>query len=507
MMIDESNNKFLIFQISMLLVLLELIIQFGIYNYDKVCLFLTIGLCFLSFHIIKTTLGNIYSITVFFVLFWMMYIFSGPVSIIYGDGLNEYFYPRPYYISEYLIFSSISIIAFVLGFLKRTYINNLEQSHNAPRNSLDINCLGFTAIMFAIFTSLTEVINFLRVGGMATVLRGKATYQSAVSDLFVTLPSGIISYVAFGIFGGYISFIGGKRFYSDKKLKLFVLFLSPYLLLKIIEGSRGTLLGSVLILILGYNYNKVTSKVKPKLILGISILYIIMVLMSSTRVIAPYYIQRGEYKQLLQAMTAKEQIQKYINPAANEYGVAFGNFNVYYQSNKGNSEYKFGQSYFAGLVTIIPSFLYPGEKPQTILYEFRDKYMPYEKARGSIASHGFSVMLEAYMNFGVVGIVIVYFLIGRIFFMLEYKKTSKNSFVFLVYYISCIATITTFQRSHFASIFDSNFTLLLLIAFSRAVYEVIFELNYRSSTKKDIETKMELNIADKVVDKRIIYDS
>jgi oligosaccharide repeat unit polymerase len=434
----------------------------------------------------------------------MLYIFSGPISIIYGAGLNEYFYPRPYYVCEYFIFSSISIASFTLGFLKKTCINNQQQSDKEHMNSFDANCLGYTAILFALLTSLTEIINFIRVGGMTTVLQGKATYQSAVSDLVLTLPSDIISYVAFGVIGAYLGCIRGRRLFSDKNLNLYILFLLPYLSLKILVGFRGILLGSLLILILGYNYNKVTSKVKPKLIIGVLAVYIIMVLISSARGIAPYYIQSGEYKLLINTMLSNERIETYINPASNEYGVAFGNFNLFYQLTKGKNEYMLGKSYLAGLSTVIPSFLYPGKKPQTIIYEFRDKYMPYEKQRGSVASHGFSFMLEGYMNFGVIGIIIIYFLIGRLFFKLEDKKGSSNSLVYLVYYISCIATITTFHRSHFGHIFSSNATLLLFIVFSKTLNEVILVLSKRINTKRHFTPKRRLNIPDNVMNKGII---
>jgi oligosaccharide repeat unit polymerase len=79
-----------------------------------------------------------------------------------------------------------------------------------------------------------------------------------------------------------------------------------------------------------------------------------------------------------------------------------------------HTEYLFGRSYVDGLTIPIPRLIWP-EKPVSVTYQFRDEYFPAERERGTIAGTGFSSILEAYMNFGVAGIVAVYLLLGYCF--------------------------------------------------------------------------------------------
>lgn len=113
---------------------------------------------------------------------------------------------------------------------------------------------------------------------------------------------------------------------------------------------------------------------------------------------------------------------------------------------KNDYKYKYGETYVKGLLLCVPSFLYPGEKPQQITYEFRDKYFASEASRSSIAGTAFSSIMEAQWNFGYIGIVIMYIIYGYTIKHIENKIKYKNIFNAVIYL--CIAPcIIRFHRS------------------------------------------------------------
>ena len=166
---------------------------------------------------------------------------------------------------------------------------------------------------------------------------------------------------------------------------------------------------------------------------------------------------------LIEILLDKDRIARALVPSQNEFGVAFGNFNEYFSSNSG--WLRWGTTYLRSVLLFIPSWLYPGEKPLQVVYEFRSIYFPSEISRGATAGTGFSFLLEAYMNFGAIGILIVYFIVGTVFAGLEnLRRTKWNRPMFIAMYLSVVSVIPTFQRNAFGDIF-SNLVLYVLIAF------------------------------------------
>ena len=158
-----------------------------------------------------------------------------------------------------------------------------------------------------------------------------------------------------------------------------------------------------------------------------------------------------------------------INPSSNEFGCTYGNFNKYIIS--GDNARLYGRSYIVGLTLPIPSFLYPGDKPLQITYQFRNTYFPIMISRSRIASTGFSSLLEAYWNFGMFGVMFMYFIYGLLICKLNSILEKKKMFSsMLVIYISVF--VISFSRTQLGGVINEivygmiYFTIFIYLPYS-----------------------------------------
>ena len=110
-----------------------------------------------------------------------------------------------------------------------------------------------------------------------------------------------------------------------------------------------------------------------------------------------------------------------------------------------------------------------------ITYEFRDKYFPIKAEISSIASTGFSSILETYWNFWYFG-SIIYFIYGYLIILLENKLKFKNYF-YLLEYFSLLTLTYSFHRSDFGHTTAEIIFLTLEVIFIYAFYQIIYSKN------------------------------
>jgi oligosaccharide repeat unit polymerase len=79
-----------------------------------------------------------------------------------------------------------------------------------------------------------------------------------------------------------------------------------------------------------------------------------------------------------------------------------------------HSEHLYGTSYYESFFTVLPRFMYPGQKPELLTHEF-DREM--HAGGGTIGGWGYNPVAEAYRNFGVVGVLLI-FMLWTIYFLL-----------------------------------------------------------------------------------------
>lgn len=411
---------------------------------------------------IRLISGNFSNITILFCAFSIIYGLSGPITVQYGEGLNELF-GNEFNINAFLIAYDLANIGFIIGMIFYNSSNKKRFNKQVLEENFYVHKKKYIILAMFCMTLGTsfEFINFLRVGGISTLIKGKAIYQAAVANLSLTLPSDIFISIAVELCTLYFMI---NKIRSEKidwmSIGITICIAMPFLVINIFLGKRGILLALALIIFLTVTYFKPIKFISKKLIILFVILYLVMTFLYANRAIMPLLLT--DKNKFIDKAFSKEKIEKALNPGGSEFGAAFGNFNKLY--TKENYEFKYGETYLKGLVVFIPSFLYIGEKPQQITYEFRDEYFASEAKRSSIAGTAFSSILEAYWNFGYVGVFVVYLIIGYTLQKMDTYWREKNENSFLLY-ILISPFLISFHRSAFGDIIANIIlkTIILII--------------------------------------------
>ena len=288
-------------------------------------------------------------------------------------------------------------------------------------------------------TSVFTIINTIRANGLILLFSGnKGLYQSAVSDLFLTMPSETTYYI-FGMFAGLL--LGTKHIThinAGKYLIKYSIILFPFLATNLLLGMRGVLISALLTGTCCYSVFRPFKRISKKIIILFLLSYILMVFLYSYRGAVPYIAEDFD----LFVQFVKDNPDKFfqnINPSASEFDSPVINFCVFFNKYGFNPDYQFGLTYLKGLAILIPAFLYPGTKPIQITYLFRDEFFPHYADFSDIGSTGFSSILEAYMNWGFLGIFVIYFLLGKFLIGLD-CKTSLNTSITSILIRSVVIT-------------------------------------------------------------------
>lgn len=414
--------------------------QIAIFSYFGALLFVIAGsmptclvFCFIGMFygakgIVKTT-NQLFSLSLVFWLFSFMYGVSMPFNILIGAEIVSEV-PLSIFtanIAAYVGCYCLACIGLLLSLItNRRRITN----EDVTLNKFLIDCNSVKefdrgATLTALLTSVFSVINTIRADGLILLFSGnKGLYQSAVSNLFLTMPSETTYYI-FGMFAGLL--IGTKDITNIKTgryILKYTLLLLPFLATNLLLGMRGVLISALLTGTCCYAVFQPFKSISRKMIVIFFLSYIVMVFLYSYRGAVPFIAEDIDiFIQFIK--DNPEKFWQNINPSASEFDSPAINFCVYFDKYGFTPDLKFGMTYLTGLAILIPAFLYPGAKPIQITYLFRDEFFPHYAEYSDIASTGFSSILEAYMNGGFVGICFVYYLLGKFLINLD-CKTSKN---------------------------------------------------------------------------------
>jgi len=411
-----------------------------------------------------------------FVSFSALYGLSGPISVEWGEGLSPIF-PRPLHTEFFLLHYSLAVIGLSIGFLLIASGGKVYEEKVAALNIKRLN-LEKTALILAILASLMEMVNFLRVGGFGRLLAGKASYQSAVSNLTGTLPSLNMLLLSVAFLG--LSFAAGTTVFKKTRNKFiaWIILSAPVWMSLIVLGKRGALLRIFLILFVAASFFKPIKKIKKKWVVVFLSVYVALAFLGGIRSSLALSLATGNWDVVSNRISQSGFWIKALNPATNEFGAPFGNFNTYVLS--GDRRLKFGETYLKGMTVVIPRFVWPN-KPQTATYEFRDTHFAYEARRGSIAGTAYSSILEAFVNFGSIGVFGIYLLVAFALGWLDNRRNKTKSLAFSIFYLLMIPEALRFHRS---SLEMPLFWPLLLTIFGMLAYSVVNAVFFSLKEKK-----------------------
>lgn len=419
-----------------------------------------IGALVLLLHTVRITTG-FNSILSIFLCFFFIYTFSVPVSILLGFGYN-FFDMTEFYMQDYLLQAYLCYLGVAVGILMFQHTIPASSGVEDRRWQLDINpqLLINLGLFLGVISSLMEVINVIRAGGVSSLYAGKAIYQESMGDVEFTLPSRYLCDLAAAIWG---IGIAQRNRVRVADFMVFIGAISLLLCICLIAGQRGPLLGWLMILFGSVTYFRNIKKISFKIGVGLLVVYVVMSMIFNYRSLISQYMSTGDLS-ASKTFNNSDRLSRNFNPANNEFGAAFGNFNVYIKATHNRSaDLYFGTTYLQGFLIVIPGFMYPGEKPKQITYEFRDKYFSVLAERSRIAGTGFSSLLEAFMNFGYFGSFLFFILVGRFFVYLESRRMRRDtSTFFMLVYLTLLPIAQSFHRGAFGG------------AVSEFIYKILF---------------------------------
>jgi len=410
---------------------------------------------------LRHTWGSWNTLSHLFVVFLMLYTLSGPFEVLFGSGEIPPFQP-PFATSAWLTDVAMAGIGFTIGTL---FIRLVWARPSAWKPfSQRLNLFGW-ALAFLCAGTLSEMVNLMRAGGISTLLAGKAVYQAMTVEVRLTLPSSILAMIGFAFSGLYLSSSGSGR---SRAIMLLMLCASPLLVIHLLMGQRLQIASYTLAFLLALTYPLSIPRFPAKAIAIALFLYLFIAPLYGFRWAFPMWFSGQPIE--LPPETARRLFLSSLNPAVNEFGSPFGNYSLQLQA--GYDDFLYGSSYLRELTTVIPSFLYPGEKPQSLTYEFRDRFFPAWSMRSRVAGTAFSNILEARLNFADYGPVLVFFFYGILLALMEGQRAQSGSIWFAVFYSTFTLWAMTVHRSTTGGALGSALWVLLLLGVARIIAEV-----------------------------------
>ncbi|AEH00883.1 O-antigen polymerase [Lacinutrix sp. 5H-3-7-4] len=415
-----------------------------------------------SYNIFKISIKRLNSFTFFFLLFFTLYTYAPIITVLFEiDNRKLFLDSTPDAACLYLFISTLGLFGMSIPYIIN--IKNFETNRALYLNKVKQFTL-FTVI-FVLLAALSEFINIYRAGGFGILKYGKAVYQAKTGGLFITLPSASLLKIGFFFLGLRMYLTYGNSFFRVFKNKLFlfiILISSPIILIYLSVGFRGHLLGVFIAYFVGYCYYLSIYKIKKKVLFFIFLGYSAMAILYGIRGQLKHYFTSGNWDRFEYYVFEQKSYLEYYNPANNEFGAPYMNYIKFY--NDDDNKLLYGKSYFEGFLIPIPRVLLPFEKPKPITYIFKDRYFSsWNTSR--ISGSGFSFVMEAQWNFGILGSFFVYFLLGSFFWFLEYLRNRNKFILFLpLFYAMMLPLAQSIHRSSFGFLMANIIVITLLIS-------------------------------------------
>lgn len=438
-------------------------------NYSLGLLFSILAYVFFLFTIKEEYGYN--SLFFLFLVFFGLYGFSIPISVFFEMDIGWYKVDKFFYwdkidstLFSFLISNQIALLALVLANeIFGRYHFKLKQKEDSDKLNL-----FYLSIVAGGIASFFEATNFFRAGGLNAIAKGKAYYQSAVNDLVLNVPVDGFFYIAFALF---FLHLAKQNILYISKIFYFILSVSFYLFVNLSIGERGTMIVAIAISFLAFTFYKKITKIKWYLPI---MLFIAFVMFNVITVLREPNNSFGSVQKFIENHGKK--MVYLFNPSNTEFGAAAYNYRLFTSEP---FDLKKGSTYLEIIISPLPTYIYPN-KPQSILYEYRDKFNAERKEQGSIAGTGFSSLLEAYINFSYFGPFIVYFILGFIIILLEKVKVKQNLF-FSIYYLMFFNILMIFSRSVSNYILFKSMFYIVQIFTVFVIYQIIKTLVWHSA--------------------------
>ncbi|WP_456867480.1 O-antigen polymerase [Galbibacter sp. BG1] len=410
------------------------------------------------------------SILFIFLILFGLYGYSVPISVYYHLDIGWHRVAKlstwekvDSSLYSYLISNQLALLAIIILFI--FFVNRKIMNIKFDNNKTIKYSYLRLALIAGFLSSISALINFLRVGGFTTVLKGKAYYQGAVNDLVLNIPYEGFFYISIALFSLFLINIK-VRYLSFYYAIQFIGSISFVLFINLIIGERGLLVIGMAIFFLGYYSHIRMTSLKFKYLIILSVLYILFNTLTLLREKSIKYNGAIDFY-----TNNKEMLYRLMNPANTEFAASAFNYRIFYHYKESDYQFELGKTYTEILVAFFPTYIYPN-KPKSITYKFRDEYFPERKKQGSSAGTGFSSLMEAYMNFGYFGPFIIYFIFVFIIIYIESKRGEKSLLIKCIYLL-LLNILLIFSRSASQYILFTSILYFIQVIFVVLLYKYI----------------------------------
>ena len=364
---------------------------------------------------------------------FFLYSLSGPFAVLYYPGrLPSPFYP-PYQVGPWLLMINLSLVGFaaalLLYLLVRQPLWTINHGVGKVDKLISSTPFWFSVTALAITSSIGELINLARIGFFQYPLR--SLFYKALAQVSMLIPADRFVLVAAGALGLWWSLSPRDSFHKRRHF-ISWLFLLPGIAMQGLIANRSGILFPLLAFVTGYTLIKPFKTLKIRYFVAIIVIYFIASLVMAIR--NPFFSAIIHNQPLW--INVQEVILR-CHPAFNEFGVTFGTFSQVIK--QWNREPFLGTTYLRDLLSLVPGFLLPFERPKAISKVFIEDEMIY--GRSFLQAHreyGSSVRSSQiaiiYINFRELGAVPIHFLLGFLLLALEAQARKRERLFWVTLY-------------------------------------------------------------------------
>jgi hypothetical protein len=257
-------------------------------------------------------------------------------------------------------------------------------------------------------------LQFAQLGGyVATLSMDRGERFSAANDrVLLSYPFGafIVPGLAAMIFASYTNENKLQRFFSW-------LFVSVWCVLIILQGDRRLVLQAVLAIVgvlsvVQTNMLRLRFRTWVLIFIG----YALFSTFGSNRYLINLVAGRQMSIQEAFSQVSDEWSGNWIAPENTEFaGPYFSLLSVVSES----SQHIYGESYYDSFLFIVPKALYPGQKPELLTHKFDQQV---HQGGGTVYGWGYNPVAEAFLNFGTIGVAVIFVLWSVFFLCLAFIK-------------------------------------------------------------------------------------
>lgn len=388
---------------------------------------------------------------IFMGLFYLIhfgYLFSFELDLVEYD--TEVFWSS-LHMNSTIILASAAASSYLTGFSlisPKTEYASLNFYHKSEESIwliskfllLLVILMFWMPILSIINLALSDYTNLIRVGELSSI--GKLYWVG--------------QYLA--VFALSMIFLG---FFKYRKLNSIFFYLAIfYILCYFIIGDRGGFLYYVIIPLIAchYFYKKIQI---TKIGLAILLVLLCSSVISVSRVSSTY--------NPIEAYKLYKEVEHKDNPiieAFSEFGTSVKTVNIMIANVPNQYDYWYGKSYLDSILIIFPS-LFSTRSSQGI-----DVWLTETFFGKHTYGRGGSMLMESYGNFGFLGSLIFFNLLGLLSAYLYRNIKSNNSLLYFIFYLAFAASICIWMRNTSSYLFRTLAWTVLLY------YMIIFLISY-----------------------------